>query len=117
VRDANGQYSVSYVDMHGRTIATALAGTAPANLKQLDNYAGQTLTKNLLSNNIVKGRSIESATTLLVPKEGTHTFRYVLGPKSAEVIACNPPDQAVCYNCYYDLEIRITGTCGQEPVI
>jgi hypothetical protein len=26
VRDANGQYSVSYVDMHGRTVATALAG-------------------------------------------------------------------------------------------
>ena len=26
VQDANGQMSVSYTDMHGRTIATALAG-------------------------------------------------------------------------------------------
>lgn len=32
VKDANGQYSVSYVDMHGRTIATALAGDAPTKI-------------------------------------------------------------------------------------
>ena len=30
VKDANGQYSISYTDMHGRTIATALAGSTPS---------------------------------------------------------------------------------------
>ena len=43
VRDANGQYSVSYTDMHGRTIATALAGTPPDSIKL------QTLNSNLVS--------------------------------------------------------------------
>ncbi len=119
VRDANGQYSVSYVDMHGRTIATALAGSPPENLKKLDSYPDPVpyMTKNLLSNNLVKDRSIESSTTLLVPKAGLHEFHYELTPQSAEIIACNPPGQTVCYDCYYDLEIRITGTCGQTPIV
>lgn len=119
VRDANGQYSVSYVDMHGRTIATALAGDPPANMQPMNSYSSQTMTKNLLGkgNNIVKGRSIESATTLLVTKAGLHTFHYELNPQSAEIAACNPLGQTVCYDCYYDLEIRVTGTCGQTPII
>ncbi|MCG8575259.1 MAG: hypothetical protein MI810_10275, partial [Flavobacteriales bacterium] len=36
VKDPNGQYSVSYTDGHGRTIATALCGTSPDNLIDLD---------------------------------------------------------------------------------
>jgi RHS repeat-associated protein len=120
VRDANGQFSVSYVDMHGRTIGTALAGNKPDNLQALESYPqlphGE-ITKNLLSNNIVKGRSVESSTTLLVPETALHTFRYNLTPQSAEILACNPPNEPVCYDCYYDLEIRITGTCGDEPFI
>jgi hypothetical protein len=39
VKDANGQYSVSYVDMHGRTVATSLAGDPPSNLEALPSYA------------------------------------------------------------------------------
>src|SRR5690606_10743368 len=35
VVDANGQISVSYVDAHGRTIATALAGKSPDSLYAL----------------------------------------------------------------------------------
>ncbi|MGC4102993.1 DUF6443 domain-containing protein [Ferruginibacter sp.] len=116
VRDANGQYSVSYVDMHGRTVATALAGTPPANVKALDSYAAgeQTRTKNLLSplNNTVQGRSVVSSTTLIVTKNAPHQFHYQLSPLSAEIVACNPEGQTVCYDCYYDLEIRITGNCG-----
>jgi len=36
VVDPNGQVSISYIDPQGRTIATALAGDAPANLDGLD---------------------------------------------------------------------------------
>ena len=120
VRDANGQYSVSYVDMHGRTVATALAGPVPANLKALDSYAAgqQTLTKNLLSptNNNVEGRSVVSSTTLLVTKAGDHKFHYQLNPLSAEIAACNPNGTSFCYDCYYDLEIHITGGCDINVV-
>lgn len=119
VRDANGQYSVSYVDMHGRTIATALAGEPPTNMQTMESYQQQTLTRSLLGkeNNIVKDRSIESSTTLLVPLAGLHTFHYELNPQDLMITACNPPGQPVCYDCYYDLEIRVTGTCGQGTVI
>jgi hypothetical protein len=57
VKDANGQMSVSYVDMHGRTVATALAGDAPQNIAALNlnqtqypNQAGTNITRNLLDN-------------------------------------------------------------------
>ncbi|MET0392034.1 MAG: RHS repeat-associated core domain-containing protein, partial [Chitinophagaceae bacterium] len=119
VRDANGQYSVSYVDMHGRTIATALAGPPPTSLDTLTSYKTRYLTTNLLANGVnrVKDRSIEASTTLLVTKAGPHTFSYELYPESAEIAACNPEGQTVCYDCYYDLEIRITGTCSEPPVV
>lgn len=118
VRDPNGQYSVSYVDMHGRTIATALAGARPANLDSIANTP-KYITKSLItgSNNVVKDRSVVSTSTILVSKAGDHEFHYEVGPQSAEIQACNPPGSSVCYDCYYDLEIRITGDCGGEPRI
>ncbi|MEI9911625.1 MAG: hypothetical protein WDO71_19420 [Bacteroidota bacterium] len=53
---------------------------------------------------------------MLVPKAGPHQFYYHLGPQSVEIIACNEGD-TICFDCYYDLEIRITGTCDQEPIV
>jgi YD repeat-containing protein len=114
VRDANGQYSVSYVDMHGRTIATALAGTPPANLKPLDSYTNNTfpeITRNLLTSNLVKGRSIESSKTLLVPVQSNYSFKYELQPEELKLFNCNNVAE-ICYDCLYDLEITITNTCG-----
>ncbi len=118
VRDANGQYSVSYVDMHGRTIATALAGTPPANLDALPSYQTRYMTKNLLAEgrNTRTDRGIVSSNTILVAKEGPHQFHYELGPQSAEILACNPSNETVCYDCYYDLEIRITSDC-MDPIV
>ncbi|WP_166437312.1 RHS repeat domain-containing protein [Niastella caeni] len=61
VKDANGQMSVNYVDMHGRTIATALAGDPPTNLVGLDlanqyPYAqGGTLAADLTLNTVTGG--------------------------------------------------------------
>jgi YD repeat-containing protein len=128
VKDANGQMSVSYTDMHGRTIATALAGDAPANLIALDinnaanypNQAGTNITRNLLDNNsnIEKGNSIESINSLLVPATGTYNFRYELNPETLQLTTCPgiaPP--TVCYDCMYDLEISITDESGDTPPI
>lgn len=115
VQDANGQVSVSYTDMHGRTVATALAGNAPANLTALTAQAPavKTMTKDLLTaeNNVVQGRSVVSTTTLQVEKSGPHTFQYNLDPLSATVAKCNPPGD-ICYDCYYELKIKITDACG-----
>ncbi len=118
VKDANGQLSVSYVDMHGRTIATALAGLAPGNVISLPyedqsiyhNQGGKSFTRNLLdpTTNITKGNSIESINTLLVPKSATYQFEYKLTPQTLQSDACaNAPAAFICHDCLYDLEIAI----------
>ncbi len=116
VQDANGQVSVSYVDMHGRTVATALAGDNPASLTPLPSAAPalQSITKSLLTkeNNVVEGRSVVAYKSFTVSKTAEHTFNYSLSPLSAEIIACNPQGQSVCYDCYYNLQIIITNQCG-----
>ncbi|GAA0874323.1 hypothetical protein GCM10009118_07310 [Wandonia haliotis] len=43
VIDPNGQVSVSYVDAHGRTIATAMAGSVPGSMDSLRNEQGEAL--------------------------------------------------------------------------
>ena len=117
VKDANGQMSVSYTDMHGRTIATALAGESPDNLKPLvlntanyPNQANNTLKRNLLDGgtNLVKTNgTIESTTTILVPFPTVYTFEYKLTPEILQQVSCTP-GTTICYDCMYDLEIAIT---------
>lgn len=116
VRDANGQYSVSYVDMHGRTVATALAGGSPESLQQLSSYSNRSITKNLLdkeTNNII-GKSVISSKSIVVPAAGNYVFNYQLSPEKLQLLNCN--DQQICYDCYYDLVITIVSDCG-EPVV
>lgn len=112
VRDANGQYSVSYVDMHGRTVATALAGSSPDNLLALDGASARSMTFNLLNEatNIVRDRTIESVKTLVVAENGAYDFSYNLGGLSLSLQNCGA--QNVCYDCVYELEITIVNDCS-----
>jgi hypothetical protein len=120
VRDANGQYSISYVDMHGRTIATALAGNSPSNLKELQSnntISAPTIKDNLLDQktNIVNGRSIESFKTIVVSTQSDYEFTYKLNPEELKLLNC--PDASgnqveICYDCLYTLEITIRNQCG-----
>ncbi|MDI9364935.1 MAG: RHS repeat-associated core domain-containing protein [Flavobacterium sp.] len=116
VRDANGQYSVSYVDMHGRTVATALAGKNPTNLNVLPSYATlpvDKISKDLLNNdaNIINGKAIETNTALLVPKIDNYDFVYQLSPRDLALLNCKYNTTDI-YNATYDLEITITNACG-----
>ncbi len=126
VLDANGQMSISYIDMQGRTIATALAGRKPDAMDSLDraqylNQGGTTITRNLIDagTNIVKGNSIESINTILVPQPSDYLFNYQLSPDALSLPVCpgsNP--STICYDCQYDLEITITDEAGvKAPVI
>ncbi len=123
VKDANGQMSVSYTDMHGRTIATALAGDAPSNLLALNindpvhypNQTGTNITRSLLNaaTNVEKGNSIEAINTLLVPATTTYNFQYNLAPDKLQLASCTATP--LCYDCLYDLEISITDESGDLP--
>ncbi|MCX6317421.1 MAG: DUF6443 domain-containing protein [Bacteroidetes bacterium] len=122
VRDANGQYSVSYTDMFGRTVATALAGESPASLQQLPslqalhNAALPAVKKQLLDEetNVVKGRSIEMVKDLVVTSAGIRHFEYRLDPK--QLLLKNCQQQNICYDCLYDLEIVISDACTRAVV-
>lgn len=123
VRDANGQVSISYVDMHGRTIATALAGEPPVLVDKLESNNSNWIVKKLLDSNtnVIKGASIESSKGLQVTKEGPHRFVYSLLPDSISIKSCD--NAAICYDCIYDLKITITEDCndssksGREPIV
>ena len=118
VRDANGQYSVSYTDMHGRTIATALAGSLPDSIKldTLSSKNSRTITENLADSNnaVIKDLIMESKKSLLVATSGLHTFSYQLSPQSLLLNDCNQAQ--VCYDCLYDLEITITDDCNNQKL-
>ena len=118
--DANGQMSVSYVDMHGRTVATALAGKSPDALQalaisdttQYKNQAGKIMTRNLLDkgSNVLKGTSIESINTILVPFKTLYNFNYQLPRDTLKLPTCS--GGTVSYICKFDLQISISDESG-----
>ncbi|MCP9752451.1 RHS repeat domain-containing protein [Ferruginibacter sp. HRS2-29] len=116
VRDANGQLSISYVDMHGRTIATSLAGT-PLNtsLVNLNSNTSTFQTRNLLGggSNIQSDKyTVQSMKSLLITKDGSHHFSYSLAGDSLQLKDCD--STTICYDCQYDLEITITDDCNNS---
>lgn len=114
VRDANGQYSVSYVDMKGKTVATALAGSSPENLAALNSNLVTQRTESLLapSNNLVAGTSVSFTKSIVVPIDATYHFTYSLNSQTLQLP--NWEGQQICYDCLYDLEIRISNDCNNK---
>jgi RHS repeat-associated protein len=121
VRDANGQISVSYTDMHGRTIATALAGDPTSGIDSIINAADYPLASGVIRNdlltpatNIIRDNTIESISTILVSKPSTYNFTYKLTPPILQLLSCT--NQPVCFDCKYNLEISIRNEdCGDVP--
>ncbi|TWF40340.1 YD repeat-containing protein [Chitinophaga polysaccharea] len=117
VRDANGQYSVSYVDMNGRTIATALSGMPEnASLDKLSSNVEVSVIDTLSSpgSNVVKELAMESKQSQLIAAEGDYQFSYLLTPPVLQKKDCN--NNTVCYTGLYDLEIKITDDCNNQKL-
>jgi hypothetical protein len=109
VRDPNGQYTVSYVDMHGRTIATSLAGEGPEQLKKLNsNVSQETITADLLGDQSDKspnkktpnGKGYEFTKSLAIIGGNRYKLDYKLTSGSYKPTLC--PD--ICYGCVVDIE-------------
>lgn len=109
VADANGQYAVTYQDMHGRTVATALLGS-PENtsLSDLPNKETRTVTDSLSGpgKNTLKDMVMESKSSLLVGEDSTYHFIYILPKPVLRKPDCD--GDTICYAGLYDLNIRIT---------
>jgi len=122
VIDANGQVSVSFVDMNGKTIATSLAGSAPLNTNELPGAGGaaEEMTIDLLGdvtaqfpngedNHLsVDGTVWSHSSTLLVEYAQHYRFSYSVELKDYLDACLN----ATCFDCVYDLEIDILDACN-----
>ncbi|MCF6405196.1 hypothetical protein L3C95_19995 [Chitinophaga filiformis] len=109
VQDANGQIAVTYLDMYGRTIATALAGVPDsAVMDNLSSYSQFPVTDTLsrANSNVITDMVMESTQSQLVAIDGDYQFRYTLTPPVLQKRDCN--NVLVCYNALYDLRITIT---------
>ncbi len=125
VLDANSQVSVSYTDMHGRTIATALAGAAPASMNDISTngtdypQASGVITNQLLTpfTNLIKANNtIESVSTILATNPTAYNFTYKLDPSIFSQFSCT--NQQICFDCKYDLQISIKSEdCGTTPIL
>jgi hypothetical protein len=115
-RDANGQYSVTYVDMKGRTVATALAGDPPSNVSALNSYQFVNQTETLLTpvNNVAKDNSVVFTRSIAVPRNGSYSFTYTLSPQTLNM--ANWSGQNICYDCLYDLTITIADECNNQTM-
>ena len=117
VIDANGQASVSYINSAGKTIATALAGKAPASLQPLSSYQYNStpfITNLADEDNIIRDPehlTITSNETLLAPAAGNITLQYEFTPLSLQVLY-GIENNKICADCYYDLSINVTDNCG-----
>ena len=123
VLDANGQASVSYVDLDGKAVATALIGGNPRNLMPLDDLANsnETITVDLLNKSLPNAPQGADnvkdlfAGTLTVNRELTvvgnslpYTFQYQVTPERYQdnCLTTN------CLDCVYDLNISLKDKCG-----
>ncbi|WPV63875.1 RHS repeat-associated core domain-containing protein [Chitinophaga sp. LS1] len=115
VKDANGQVAITYVDMHGRTIATALAGSPDsANLSALPGVTPLTYLDTLSrqGSNQLKDLTLETVESKIVSVDATYTFRYKLNTPSVKMPDCN--GVIVDYPVRYDLYITITDDANNQ---
>ena len=124
VRDANGQLSISYLDVAGRVVATALGGDKPSNTLTHHDPDGtnaaiplQSITENLLDNNIISadGKRSTSSYPLMNEEEGQRAFfTYDLSGIDQQLLFDGVP---YCESCDYRLLIEVFDPCNQAVVL
>jgi RHS repeat-associated protein len=109
VKDPNGQLSVSYIDLSGRTIATALVGNTPTNLDALSSNTSQTLIESFDNSNIYDPQTQSWMVNLFytATTSGNYTFTYTMSPEQYATVCTGQT-----FNCVYDLKINIYDACG-----
>ncbi|WP_146616255.1 RHS repeat domain-containing protein [Chitinophaga dinghuensis] len=108
VRDANGVYSVFYLDMHGRTVATALSGSPMfTSLSDLPDKSDVTdiITLSGKGQNTIADNSMSISHSFTAEQSSQYTFTYNLSPPVYKKTICG---QETCYAGLYELEIKIS---------
>ncbi|MBI1222589.1 MAG: hypothetical protein GC180_08305 [Bacteroidetes bacterium] len=117
VVDQNGQWSVSYVDASGRTIATSLVSD-PENSGNLGALSSGEIQADNLTENIAnteirldEGQLI-SVLEQVVTLDGDYSFNYSMTSPQLSGF-CN---NSLCFDCIYDFKLSIKDECGNELI-
>lgn len=106
VVDANGQVSTAYVDMAGRTVATALVGVSPENVLQLDGVGVENVKDDILTNLEVSDNTIRHRHSIVNSIVNTpYTFEYDLDAPNN--LFESDGGLEYCEDCSYELSFRI----------
>ena len=124
VIDANGQTSVSYLNMEGKVVATALAGDNPSNLDTLGDNAIRTISSDLLasSGNISNRLSLDGFSktyTLSFPVTGAntnYTFNYQGSVGSFNITCDTSLSNRILYpvDGVVDVQLTLNDKCGNN---
>lgn len=112
--DENGQAHVTYKDIRGNVIATALTGLSPDAYTPLPQGSDVNINLHLIEeDNRVEtsSNSLVSQKSLLLGKRSNVAFSYSLTPPSYSDRYCN--NTSFCYDCIYDLSIDVRNDCGE----
>jgi RHS repeat-associated protein len=114
--DPNGQLAVTYEDLSGRVIASALRGESPTNLTALDPgdepymLPEETLDDFSTSYDPATESFVTNQDFLVTRYGSPYDFSYEISPQQFHTL-CTSAD----YDCHYKLEITITDDCN-NPV-
>ena len=135
VIDANGQVSTSYLDAHGKVIATALSGTNTTPLSDLESGAssesmshtdllGKVLRTDVDTPSDLNKRGstgnlggeddkLEEGSPMTVTEDGRYHFSYTKLSGAYTEPGCNG-SPGVVYPYKYDISLSIKNDCGTE---
>ncbi|BDD12867.1 hypothetical protein FUAX_52990 (plasmid) [Fulvitalea axinellae] len=109
--DPNGQASLVYTDLRGKTVATALTGEAPGNVDPLASIGegSQTLEVDLTGRHVTSGdRRITEYRFLNVAPNTAYTFTYNLAAQAKEIAV------AGCMECRYAVTFYLIDPAGDR---
>lgn len=116
VIDANGQVAISYIDMAGKTVATALAGEAPTNLESLQGEGTQSLKIGHIlpdgSNQVIDRltNTITFSSSLIITSSTLMKVDY-------DLVTFPMKDSCltdICVDCVYEMELSLQNDCGEN---
>lgn len=112
--DPNGQTSYAYQDLKGNTIATSLSGTIPEKLETLASYSPISIDTDLSKKRNIDDEEFTLLTSheFYVDESKEYDFDYEIVSAAFSAMTCNLSSK--CYDCIYDITLRLVKTDCNE---
>ncbi|SEM14106.1 RHS repeat-associated core domain-containing protein [Chitinophaga rupis] len=119
--DGDGQAHVTYKNLKGNVIATALAGDPAPNLTQIiEPIVKRRVTVNLADpdrNRIdLNTRSVTATYPLVIGETTKIDLIYDVTANGFPFSICKEGADNLCYDCVYDLTMKLTDACGVDYI-